>query len=113
MDRIHWYIIVAVFVLMVFTFILYEIVSLKRLEKLKRYRKVKIGMSKTEMLSIMGRGYSKSLLKNKRVKYEWRINAISYGSSYRGVSHRSYSGVKKVSIYTQNGYVEEVRAHNI
>ncbi len=65
------------------------------------------------MLNIMGSGYSRSLLKNNRVKYEWRINAISYGSSYKGFSSRSYSGVKKVTIYVKDGLVEEVKPYNV
>lgn len=70
-------------------------------------------MKEKDMLEIMGKGYNRSLLKNNRVKYEWRINASSYGTSYKGVSARTYSGVKKVTIYTINGYVEEVRPYNI
>ena len=70
-------------------------------------------MKESEMLSIMGGGYNRSLLKNNRIKYEWRINATSTGVSNRGVSSRSYSGVKKVDIYTKDGYVEEVRPYNV
>ena len=87
--------------------------SRKQLEQLQRYWDVKIGMSEKEMLDIMGVGYNRSFLKNNRVKYEWRINATSVGSSYKGISFRSYSGVKKVSIYTKNGFVEEVRPYNV
>ena len=85
----------------------------EELEQLQRYWDVTIGMSEKEMLSIMGEGYNRSLLKNNRVKYEWRINASSVGSSYNGTSFRSYSGVKKVTIYTKDGYVEEVRPYNV
>ncbi len=77
----------------------------KKLEQLQRCHIIKIGMSENEMLLIMGEGYSKSLLKNNRKKYEWRINATRYGTSY--------SGVKKVDIYIKNGFVEEVRPHNV
>lgn len=87
--------------------------SNKQLEQLDRYWDVEIGMTENEMLAIMGDGYNRSLLKNNRVKYEWRINATSYGSSYKGISTRSYSGVKKVTIYTKNGYVEEVKPYNV
>ena len=72
----------------------------KQLEQLQRYWNVEIGMPEEEMLDIMGEGYNRSFLKNNRVKYEWRINATSVGSSYKGTSFRSYSGVKKVTIYT-------------
>ena len=83
------------------------------LAQLQRYWDVEIGMTENEMLSVMGGGFNRSLLKDNRVKYEWRINATSYGSSYNGFSTRSYTGVKKVTIYTKNGFVEEVKTHNV
>ena len=70
-------------------------------------------MTENEMLDIMGDGFNRSLLKNNRIKYEWRINASSYGSSFKGFSTGSYSGVKKVTIYTKNGLVEEVKPYNV
>lgn len=82
-------------------------------EQLQRYWDIEIGMPEEEMLNIMGEGYNRSFLKNNRVKYEWRINATSVGYSYKGTSFRSYSGVKKVTIYTKNGYVEEVKPDNV
>ncbi len=85
----------------------------KKLMQLQRYWDVDIGMSEYEMLSIMGDGYNRSLLKNNRIKYEWRINAKSYGSSYKGFSTRTYSGVKKVTIYIKDGYVEEIKPFNV
>ena len=85
----------------------------QKLEQLQRYWDVEIGMPEELMLEIMGDGYNRSLLKNNRVKYEWRINASSVGSSYKGISTRSYSGVKKVTIYTKNGIVEEVKPYNV
>ena len=95
-------------------FIVDAIVSHQRkLEQLQRYWEIEIGMPEDEMLDIMGEGYSRSLLKNNRVKYEWRINATSYGSSYNGSSTRTYSGVKKVTIYTVNGFVESILSHNV
>ena len=77
--------------------------------QLENYWDIEIGMPESEMLKIMGNGYNRSLLKNNRVKYEWRINATSYGSG----NTRSYSGIKKVTIYTKDGYVEEVKPYNI
>lgn len=85
----------------------------KREEQLGQYWQVYQGMPELEMLTIMGNDYSRSLLKNDRIKYEWRINGTSYGSSFKGISFRGYSGVKKVSIYVWHGHVEEVRTLNI
>ena len=77
--------------------------------KLRNYEDIELGMSENEMLSIMGGYYNKSLLKNGRIKYEWRIGSSSY--SHGNV--RFYSGVHKVSIYVKNGVVEEVRPYNV
>ena len=80
---------------------------------MRRYKRIELGMTEDEMLKIMGKRYNRSLLKDNRKKYEWRINASSTGTSYGGVHQRSYSGVKKVDIYVKNGMVEEVRPYNI
>ena len=85
------------------------VVSIYRRIKLKRYKKVTLNMTEEEMLSIMGRGFNKSTLKDNRVKYEWRINASSYSS--KGI--RTYSGVRKVDIYVKDGLVEEIKPHNV
>jgi len=87
--------------------------TIKKRKQLKRYWDINIGMPEGNMLDIMGDGYNRSLLKNNRIKYEWRINASSHGSSYKGISTRTYSGVRKVTIYTNNGFVEEVKPHNV
>lgn len=81
--------------------------------QLKRYTRITLGMSEAEMLSIMGGGYNKSLLKNNRVKYEWRINATSTSHSSGGIRYGSYKGVQKVDIYLKDGFVEEVRPYNV
>ena len=85
----------------------------KQLEQLQRYWDVEMGMTEEEMREIMGDGYNRSLLKNNRVKYEWRINATSQSTSYKGISYREYSGVKKVTIYLKDGFVEEVKPYNV
>ena len=108
-----WVTLIASIVLLIYALYLSASINRKKLEQLQKYRDVKIGMSEQRMLSIMGQGYNRSLLKNNRIKYEWRINASSYGSSYKGFSTRSYSGVKKVTIYVKNGQVEEVKPYNV
>ena len=104
---------VFIVVLCVAIFALSIYMHSKKIEQLQRYWDVEIGMPEHEMLLIMGNGYSRSLLKNNRVKYEWRINANSYGTSYKKISVREYSGVKKVAIYVKNGVVEEVKPYNV
>ena len=85
----------------------------KKSAQLKRYTRITLGMSEAEMLKIMGGGYNKSLLKNNRVKYEWRINATSTSHSSGGIRYGSYRGVQKVDIYLTDGFVEEVRPYNV
>jgi len=78
-------------------------------KQLKKYERINVGMDEGTMLSIMGKGYNKSSLKNDRIKYEWRINASSYGHN----GFRTYTGVKKVAIYVKNGFVEEIKPYNV
>ena len=111
--EVFWITIIIITVLVaVFSIIAFKIGN-KKLKQLQRYWDVEIGMSENNMLDIMGDGYNRSLLKNNRIKYEWRINAKSYGTSYKGVSTRTYYGVKKVTIYTKDGFVEEVTPYNV
>ena len=104
-------VIICAFMLLCLFFALIK--SRNKEKQLLGYWNVDIGMSREEMLSIMGTGYSLSLLKNNREKYEWRIDAKSYGSSYKGFSSRTYQGVKKVSIYVKDGCVEEIKTLNM
>ena len=106
-------IIYFVFGLCVIMVLIVGLIGIQRRNQLKRYIQISIGMTETEMLSIMGDGYNVSSLKNNRKKYEWRINASSSGSYGHGVSFRSYTGVRRVTIYTKNGFVEEIRPYNV
>ena len=85
----------------------------RKRKQLKRYLRIEIGMPENEMLLIMGDGFVRSLLKDNRKKYEWRMNATSTAVSHNGISVRSYDGVKKVDIIVKDGYVEEVRPYNV
>lgn len=77
--------------------------------RLRNYEKIYLGMEENEMLKVMGGHPNKTLFKDGRIKYEWRIN----GSSISQGNVRFYSGVKKVSIYVKNGLVEEVKPLNV
>ena len=77
--------------------------------RLRNYEKIYLGMEENEMLRVMGGHPNKTLFKDGRIKYEWRIN----GSSISQGNVRFYSGVKKVSIYVKNGLVEEVKPLNV
>lgn len=71
----------------------------RKLEQSRRHKKVELGMPEDKMLEIMGGGYSRRLLTNNRVEYEWHIN------------ESRFSGVMKVTIYTKDGRVEEVKPY--
>ena len=105
-------ILIEALVIMVFLFLLAFIISApkrKRFKRLRRYLDIQIGMSEQDMLDIMGDGYSRSLLKDNRIKYDWRVTFSNYNSS-TGVGSLLNSGV---SVYTKDGYVEEVKPYNI
>ena len=93
---------------------LYRIFKIPQDVQQNKVSLITLGMPEDEMLAIMGNRYNKSLLKNNRVKYEWRYsNGGSYGSSFKGFSTRFYSGVRKVDIYCKNGFVKEVKPYNL
>ena len=99
---------ILIFLLIYVIAILIFIISAIRTHKVKvntqAYKSIEIGMSETEMFEIMGKNYSRSLLKNERKKYEWKYD--NYSTSYT-------SKVRKCIIYTRKGIVEEVRPYNI
>lgn len=106
--KLFLYIFGVMFVLMIGAMVLQ---STKRHTQKNNVESVELGMSEEEMLDIMaGYKYNKSLLKNNRVKYEFRFNNSS-SYSYRG--YRTYQGVRKVAIYCKDGIVEEVRPYNV
>lgn len=113
MEIMMQLLIVLLFAVIIVAIVIATNAMKKAQEQLQKYRDIQIGMPEKVMLDIMGEGYNRSLLKNNRIKYEWRINARSYGSSYSGMRFTSYSGVKKVSIYVKNGVVEEVKPYNV
>ena len=101
--------IILLFAIFIISCIIAVVVYIIQHRQLKRYEQIYIGMSESQMLSIMGGRYNVSSLRNNRKKYEWRINSYSYGQH----GYRSYSGVKKVDIYLKDGHVEEIRPYNV
>lgn len=109
-DFGHMVFIISVVVVIAFILIIRSLCN----ERRDKISAIDIGMSESDMLYIMGGRPNKSLLKDNRVKYEWRYqNGYSAGSTICGVRMRGYSGVKKVTIYCKDGLVEEVKPFNI
>ena len=78
--------------------------------KLKRYKDISLGMSKEEVLSILGNKYTRSLLANGE-KYEWRICGQATHIPFNGTSY--YTGVRKIAICFINNKVSEVKVYNV
>lgn len=85
----------------------------QKLRQMKKYTDVNYGMSEKQMLEIIGKGYTKSSLRDGSIKYEWRTNDMSASTNFGGVRTTGYSGVKKLDIYVKNGRVIEIRPYNI
>lgn len=70
-----------------------------------------IGMDEIDMLNIMAKyKYSKNLLSDYRVKYEFRFSD-GVNTSSKGM--RTYYPVSKITIYCSDGRVNEVRPFNV
>lgn len=95
--------------------------SLSEMDFTKRLRRhfgdIEKGMTKFEVLEILGSPIRIDYLKNGQEKYEWSFNTAGYsvGYSYKGISTRTYmSGrVYKLTVYFRNDEVEETRTLNL
>lgn len=83
----------------------------KRLNR--HFEDIEKGMTKFEVLEILGNPISISYLKNGQEKYEWSYKTAGY--SYRGIGTRTYiSGrVYKLTVYFRNDEVEEIGTLNL
>lgn len=72
-------------------------------EFIENHREIRPGMSKYEVLSILGDQYTQSFLKNGVEKLEWRFRS------------RSYSGTitRRISVKFKDGEVIEVNSLNM
>ena len=80
----------------------------------QNYKQIDYGMSKEEVIQILGEKYTKSLLKGGIEKLEWRMDTL--GSSFRvakGMYVHSNGKVRKVSIKFKDDKVIEVNAVNM
>ena len=86
----------------------------KREEFTKNYKQIDYGMSKEEVIQILGEKYTKSLLKGGIEKLEWRMDTL--GASFRiakGTYVHSHGQVRKVSVKFKDDKVIEVNAVNM
>lgn len=77
-------------------------------------RSIRKGMTKSEVVAILGSDYSYSCLKNGVEKYEWRYRKNGY--SYRvakGVSMRQSGYTRRISVKFKDGVVLETSSLNM
>lgn len=77
-------------------------------------RRIRAGMTMSDVLNIMGDDYTYSALKNGIEKYEWRYrkNGYSYRVS-KGVSMRQSGYTRRISVKFQKGVVIETSSINM
>ena len=79
---------------------------------MKHYKKVRIGMSEEEMLSVMGGRPSISNYQNKK-KFEWFMKGGSSTYYNNGIANTVHTPKQSVVITTENGIVTAIEPHNI
>lgn len=88
------------------------IIGRVRITTLKHYKKVQIGMSEEEMLSVMGGNPSVSNFQHKK-KFEWFIKGTSSTYYNNGIASTMHNPKKSVVITTENGKVTAIVPNNI
>lgn len=106
----------VVFCFLLFAFAIYVTVKEKKAETDFVYaaRSVRAGMSKQDVIFILGSDYSYSLLKNGIEKLEWRYR--KKGHSYRvakGVRAHQSGYTRRISVKFKDGVVIEINSLNM
>lgn len=76
---------------------------------------LRIGMSKDNVMSMLGPDYTKSVLASGEEKYEWRVRNGGYSVGYKGTGVRSYvpSTTRRLSVYFKNDRVSRYSGLNL
>lgn len=97
-------------------FCIYGSIKNRRMEEDFIYsaRRIRAGMSKDDVLDIMGHDYTYSALKGGVEKYEWRLrkNGYSYRVS-KGVSVRQSGYTRRIAVKFKDGVVIETSSLNM
>ena len=105
--------VIGIVIVLPFVFL---IISASKNEKkfIENSKKIYPGMSKEDVVEILGDRYSQSYLKNDIEKLEWKWRHGGYSSRVaKGVYVHSGSFTRKVSVSFQNGKVMEVNSLNM
>lgn len=96
--------------------IIYLIFSVRRQETkfIENHKKIFPGMSKTQVIDILGTQYTQSFLKNNVEKLEWRFRRSGYSSRIaKGAYVHTGSLARKISVKFKNEIVIEVNSLNM
>jgi hypothetical protein len=89
-------------------FVGYVVTGVTRYSQKKRTERIKLGMSEEEMLSIMGKGFSKCSYADGTVVYEY---LFSNATSRRSGSFRIFYSARRTLIFCYDGKVEAVKTN--
>ena len=86
----------------------------KELEFIEKHRKIRLGMSKFEVIGLLGKQYTQSYLKNDVEKLEWRYRHNGYiGRVARGTYLHTSSYTRRISVKFKGNIVIEVNSVNM
>lgn len=109
-----WLYVVFGFALIVFAIYVTAKQKQAEMDFIDAARSVRAGMSKQDVISILGSDYSYSLLKNGIEKLEWRYR--KNGHSYRvakGVRTHQSGYTRRISVKFKDGIVVEINSLNM
>lgn len=90
-------IVLVLFIIFILVSVYAVYLALNKKSQLEKYKEVRVGMSKDEMLYIMGKDYM-AMTHGDKTSYEWKANVS-----------QNYSGLVKVIIDVENDKVTDVR----
>ena len=83
-------------------------------EFVANHRKIRPGMTKISVVSILGNNYTQSYLKDGTEKLEWRFRNAGYtGRVAKGLYMHTGSLTRRISVYVKGGRVVEVKSLNM
>lgn len=86
----------------------------KATEFIENHKKISIGMTKTQIISIMGDRYTRSCLKNNIEKLEWRYRHAGYtGRIAKGAYVHTGSLTRKISVKFKDNKAIEINCINM